>query len=297
MSEENLAAESAADDSEFNAAFAEFAGGSEEPTESGKVEESSNEEPGYETGKSEQGQQTLQGEVNGESEPLVQQAGESDKDFATRLSAAEKAAKTWEHKFKSEVGRQTALQRKVEELTAQLQSKPESQQAQRQYSAHMQKLMGEFPEIAEAVQAELEMQLAAVRNEVSQAVAPMRQQEQERAFQQEEARVKELYPDFAETVRSPQFMDWFNTQPEAVKSLAASPFANDALAVMDYYTSYSSRQQAAGNPIVQQVQAKRNEALQRHVSVRNTAPSPVNDGPDSFESAFEYYSRKKERAR
>jgi len=297
MSEENLAAESAADDSEFNAAFAEFAGGSEEPTESGEVEESGNDDSGYETEAEVQDETATQDEVNGDSESLIQQAGESDQDFAARFEAAEKAAKTWEHKYKSEVGRQTALQRQVNELKAQLQSQPESKQAQRQYSARMQKLMDEFPEIGEAFNGELQEQLAAVRNEVSQFVEPMRQQEQERIYQQEEARVKELYPDFAEIVKTPQFSDWFNAQPEAVKSLAASPYANDAVAVMDYYSAYSSRHQAAVNPVVQQVQAKRNEALQRHVSVRNTAPSPVNDGPDSFESAFEYYSRKKERAR
>jgi uncharacterized protein YqcC (DUF446 family) len=270
-------AATAAEDQSFEDAFAEFSGASIDPDQ----EETSTEEAKPEAAE----EQTEQPEA------IKQQVGESDKDFETRLQAAEEAAKTWEHKFKSEVGRQTALQRKVSELEAQLKERPQSQQAQRQYSERMQGLMNDFPEIAQALQEELETQLATVREEVQQAVAPMKQQEEQRQYAAEEQQVVAKYPEFAQTVNSSEFLEWFKDQPDAVQALAASPKAKDAIAVMDYYSA--SRRQVAANPEVQNILAKRNASLERNVAVKNTAPAPVADSPDDFEAAFAHFARKR----
>lgn len=275
MTMENEAAvseETAAEDQSFEEAFAEFS--RPDPLASEPVPDQ--DEPPQEDEPKE--------------EPKVE---EPQTDVAAKLAAAEQAARDWEHRFKSEVGRQTALQRKVGELEAQLKERPQSQQAQRQYSDRMQALMQDFPEIATALQEELETQLAAVRNEVRQAVEPMKQQEEQRRYQAEEARVKEKYPDFAETVNSREFLDWFQTQPEAVRSLAASPFANDTLAVLDYYSA--TRPRPVENAEVQQIAQRRQQSLERNVSVRNSAPAPIADAPDDFEAAFNHYSRQRER--
>ena len=272
------AAQEAADDDVFAQAFAEFAAGREEPD----VQEEPDE------------QEPTAPEAEPQSDdPLTQQAGESNEDFTARLNAAEKAATEWEHKFKSEVGRQTALQRKVQELEAQLQAQPQNQQAQKQYSQRMKGLMDDYPEIAEALQAELEESLAAVRAEVQAAVAPMKKQEEQRRYEAEEQTVKARYPDFVDVVNSKEFLDWFNEQPDAVQALAASPNARDAIAVMDYFSA--NRRPVAANPEVQNIQAKRQQALERHVAVRNSAPAPVADGPDDFEAAFAHFARKRSR--
>lgn len=276
--------EPATEQDEFEAAFAEF---------SGERDELSNEQ---EAVVDETPAEPEQPEVESQTEePLVQGANESDADFETRLKAAESAAQEWEHKFKSEVGRQTALQRKVQELEAQLKAQPQSQQAQRQYSKRMESLMGDFPEIAEALQAELEEQLSLVRNELQQTLAPVRQLEEQRRFEAEEQQVKAKYPDYAQLVNSQEFMSWFQSQPDPVKSLAASPYAKDAIAVMDYFSA--TRRQVAANPEVQNIQAKRQQALEKHVSIKNSAPAPVNDGPDDFEAAFNHFASRLDRQR
>jgi hypothetical protein len=269
MTMETEAAQEAAEDQSFDEAFAEFAAGREEPD----VQEEPDE------------QEPTAPEAEPQSDdPLTQQAGESNEDFTARLNAAEKAATEWEHKFKSEVGRQTALQRKVQELEAQLQAQPQNQQAQKQYSQRMKGLMDDYPEIAEALQAELEESLAAVRAEVQAAVAPMKKQEEQRRYEAEEQTVKARYPDFVDVVNSKEFLDWFNEQPDAVQALAASPNARDAIAVMDYFSA--NRRPVAANPEVQNIQAKRQQALEKHVSIRNSAAAPVADGPDDFEAFF-----------
>ena len=274
MTMETEAAQGAAEDQSFDDAFAEFSGARDVPDQDEPVTE---EAPAV--------------EAPAEEQQIEQQVGESDQDFETRLRAAEEAAATWEHKFKSEVGRQTALQRKVGELEAQLKERPQSQQAQRQYSERMQGLMSDFPEIAQALQEELETQLATVRDEVQQAVAPMKQEQEQRQYAAEEQQVTQKYPEFVQTVNSTEFLTWFSDQPDAVQALAASPKAKDAIAVMDYYSA--SRRQVAANPEVQNILAKRTASLERNVAVRNTAPSPVAEGPDDFEAAFAHFARKR----
>jgi len=285
MSEVIEAADQAAEEQdEFEQAFAEFSGKADDDPEQ-ETNAGADEAPAEDVPVSEE----VAGEV------LQQGANESDADFNARLKAAEESAKEWEHKFKSEVGRQTALQRKVQELEAQLKTQPQSQQAQRQYSQRMQSLMGDFPEIAEALQAELEEQLSLVRNEVQQAVAPMRQLEEQRRFEAEEQQVKARYPDYGQVVNTREFLEWFNDQPDAVRSLAASPHAKDAIAVMDYFSA--TRRSVAANPEVQNIQAKRQQALEKHVSIKNSAPAPINDGPDDFEAAFNHYARRLDQQR
>lgn len=274
-------AATAAEDQSFEDAFAEFSGARDVPDQ----DEPSTTET----------EVVVEKEQTEQPEATEQKVGESDSDYEKRLQAAEEAAKTWEHKFKSEVGRQTALQRKVGELEAQLKERPQSPQAQRQYSERMQGLMNDFPEIAQALQEELETQLATVREEVQQAVAPMKQQEEQRQYAAEEQQVVAKYPEFVQTVNSREFLEWFQDQPDAVQALAASPKAKDAIAVIDYYSA--SRRQVAANPEVQNIMAKRNASLERNVSVKNSAPAPVNDGPDDFESAFAHFARKRNQTR
>ena len=295
MPPEIEAAQGAAEDnSEFENAFAEFAGARDEPS-SDQTDESSSEDSNadYETAEPES-KETEPGAPKEQTEQ-PQKAGESNTDYEARLVAAEKAAKDFEHRFKSEVGRQAALQRKVQELQAQLESAPQGTQAERKYTERMQNLMGEFPEIAEAIREELDVRLADLRGEVQQAVAPMKQEQEQRQYQAEEARVKELYPDFTQTVQSGDFQDWFAKQPSAIQQLASSPYAGDAIAVMDYYKG--SRPAVAANPAVQNILDKRQASLQRNVSVKNTAPAPVADAADDFESAFAFYARQKEKQR
>lgn len=282
MSTEELdvqAAQGAAED-EFEQAFKEFASADREqddtPDTDGAPEQDA---PATESEGGEVGAAPAQKELS--AEELKQQ-----------LEEARKAAQDFEHRFKSEVGRQSAYQRQIQELKAQLSNNPPQTQAQqRRLSERMAKIAEDFPELAQAFQEELSEAIGQVRQEVDQHLQPIRQKEQESYYRLEEDRVREAYPDFQDVVRSTEFQTWFQQQPEAVRSLAASPMAQDAIAVLDYYTG-GTRFKQEPNPQVRSVQAKRQAAMERHTSVRNTAPAPVTDAPDDFESAFNYYAKR-----
>lgn len=280
MSTEELtqpAADEAAD-AEFEQAFNEFSHADTDVAELPDTDDSDN-PPEPDTAPAETPQ------------PTVEQ-------LMAELEQTRTLAQDFEHRFKSEVGRQAAYQRQVQELKTQLQALPQQASTatqQKKLSNRMAKIAEDFPELAEVLQEELSEAISTVRQELDQNLQPIRQREQEAYYAREEQRVAEAYPNFADVVRSTQFHRWFAEQPEAVRSLAASPYAQDAIAVMDYFTGgarFKQPQAVAPNPQVGEVQARRQAAMQRNVSVKNSAPAPVTDAPDDYESAFNFYAKR-----
>jgi hypothetical protein len=267
------AAPAATDD--FDSAFAEFSAQRDEPTNESAIDATASEGDGDTTTTEEP------------SEPELSAA-----DLKAQLDAERKRAEEYEHKFKSEVGRQTALQRQIQELQAQ-QNKAPQEAPQKSRSAAMQKLLEDFPEIAEALESEIDSRLGSVKKEVDQQLQPFAQKASKDAYAAQEAATLEVYPNMKQLVNTPEFANWLPAQPAAVQALAASPIASDAVALLDYFTG--GKRPDKGVSEVQSIKEKREQQLNRHVSVRNTAPAPVADAPDDFESAFRHFSAKRER--
>ena len=277
QSQESAALEAADEGTEFEQAFAEFSSGEqEEVTEQETPEETQ--------------------EPESEAQPVAE---ESDYERLKReLEETRKAAQDYEHRFKSEVGRQTAYQRQIQDLKAQIQAAPNQTQAQRkQLSSRMTELMGDYPEIAEAVSDEISEAIRATRDEISSQLRPFHEREKQAAYQTQEAAVKAAYPDFEQIAGSTEFANWFANQPQSVRSLAGSRDPQEAIAVLDYFTGGArfKTTEPQGNSQVQQIKEQRQATLQRNQSVRNTAPPPVGDSADDFESAFQYFANKAKR--
>lgn len=263
IEEQIEAADNPAAEDEFESAFAEFA-------------------------------RAREGEGEGETETVEVEAAEpvqeeETPEWQTRLEEAEKRASEWEHRYRSDLGRQAALQKKIADLEGKLQeSAPKSEETRAEYSERMQGLMQDYPEIAQALQEELDRRLGSMKQELSPVFEERQQREQEAAV----ARVRDRYPDFTETVRSQEFLEWYSRQPASIQKLAASNDPEDALAMLDFYSALN---RPAANPAVQEIREKRDQALARNVAVRNTAPAPTGDAPDDFEAAFRFYAKQKER--
>lgn len=280
---EALAADTAADEGEFEAAFAEFSGARD------NVEEVAAVEP--------QTEDNVENQETTDDAPKAEEAKPQD-DVAKQIEELNRRNKELEHQLLSEVGRQAGLQRKLHELRTQLDAGPKPTESKREYSAKMKTLMSDFPEIAEALQEELDARLGEVRSEVKQVFDPLKQEREEKEKITAESAVKEVFPDFVEVVNSKEFVDWFQKQPAAVRSLAASDDPADAIAMLEYYGApkANASKEEPGNTQAQEIKAKRDAALQRNVTVRNNAAAPVSpDAADDFESAFAFYSKQRER--
>lgn len=264
------AAENPAAEDEFETAFAEFAKareGDEQVTEDEPVE--------------------VEAADTDEAEAPIEE--EEKPEWQVRLEEAEKRASDWEHRYKSDLGRQAALQKKIADLESKLQeSAPKSEETRAEYSERMQGLMEDYPEIAQALQEELDRRLGGMKQELSPVFEERQQRERDAAV----AQVRDKYPDFDRTVNSQEFIEWYVQQPVSIQRLAGSQDPADAIAMLDYYSAIS---RPASNPAVQEIREKRNQSLARNVTVRNTAPAPTGDAPDDFEAAFRFYAKQKER--
>jgi hypothetical protein len=74
----------------------------------------------------------------------------------------------------------------------------------------------------------------------------------------EKAKVEQAHPHWEQTVRSPRFSQWRNTQPASVKALANSDKAEDAVLMLDLYkrdtavtTKKSAKKKGAGTKTAQ----------------------------------------------
>jgi hypothetical protein len=273
------AAESAAD--EFETSFAEFSAKRHEADAPRAADTTLEKPPANET-----------------QDSNIEKPGDTQKppgdEMARRLEASEKRVREMEQQLRSEIGRQSALQRKTQELQAKLDAPgTDKSGAGRQVSARMKQLMEDFPEIAEAMKEELDGRLSALETDFRNTVSPLAERERSRELQSAETRVMEAYPDFKTTVNSPAFIEWYQRQPPAVQSLVSSQEPNDAIALLDYF----SGGKRGGNPPpdarVQEIKAKRDAALQRNVSVRNTSAAVIPDAPDDFDQAFDFFARKR----
>lgn len=78
-----------------------------------------------------------------------------------------------------------------------------------------------------------------VAGEVNSAIAKGLDAAEERAF------VRLKYPDWRDTVKSPEFKAWFQGQPDDVKALAASDSGNDAVKMLDAYKTHREQSEEA----------------------------------------------------
>lgn len=236
-----------------------------------------------------------QSEEVGGSRPEVEAPEvETPEQLKARLDAAEKAAKDWEHRYRSDLGRQSVLQKRLKELEEKATQAPAVDPA----SEKFRKLREDFPEIAEALEEELESRIKRVRGEVVESVEPIKQDFQKKAQAEAEDAVEQAHAGWRDTVKTTEFSTWFADQPEGVKELANSTNPNDAITLLNYFTKLTGYQAASAKETPQasqvaDIKQKRQQRLEQNVAIRNTGVPPVADQPDDFEAAFKFFSKKK----
>lgn len=301
MSDENLndTPEVHADDSaEFDAAFDQIANGGEVEYEDDLPEASGD---GEEQPVEDQPEEEVEEDL-----PLAAQ-GEEEDPFANlpdavreRLEAAQRESESWQHRYNSDAGRVSALQRKINELETQLTSKPEEPEIP---DVDLTAFAEDYPDIAKAVQAMTAKERAAVRaeimSEMEQVTAPFHQAEHERFVAGQTSALDQRHADWREVATSQEFTDWLHRQPQGIQSLAQSDLADEVSFLMDTYKGQAATQQAAAaaeqgarNDAVGSVTAKRNKQLADAAGVPSQRVAKKHSAVDDFEGAFNHFARK-----
>jgi predicted transcriptional regulator len=277
--ESSAAGSPAADD--FESAFAEFSKARDVRAEESEA-----------AGEPDAGDHSAEQKAEEKTPPSKEGEPPEGDDLAKRLEAAESRAREFEQRYRSDLGRQAKLQRQILELQEKLKTAHEGENSGRPKSAKMKQLSTEFPEVAQALQEELE----SLKSEFQSAVTPLKEVNERRELDTAESEVRKVYPEFVATVKSPEFVEWFEKQPVPVQALAGSRDPRDAIAMLDYYNGgRKTSPEPKPDSKITDIQSRRDAALQRNVSVRDKSAPPISAAPDDFENSFAYFAKRRER--
>ncbi len=246
-----------------------------------------------------------------------------------RYKSQEEQNRQLQHSLESNVGRVSALQRKVNTLTGeidQIRSTTAEKPSDKEISAAMadgDKWDGfkeEYPEIAEAIESKFTKELKSLGDRVdtvSNTIKPVVDRQAENEFTEQRDKVSKEYPLWQQTVYSSEdgkfsddYLAWYNQQAPGIRSLADSDDVADATSLLGLY---DQNRVARGLPSMKadhsdedvvdktadQLAAKRQRQLQDGVTLdsRSAGIKPDTSGGDEFENAFNAFAARKEAER
>jgi hypothetical protein len=263
-------------------------------------------EPAAETIEEPTSEESQDGELQGQEEEAQEQAGvgvldskedpepeEAEQpDPAAELAATKLELEKWQHKYNSDLGRQNAYQRQIQEkdqLIAQLQSAQSANPGV--VNKHWDTLKEDYPDIAQGISSLLEekdsrhaQEIEALRN----SIAPIQAQAQESFVAQQYQMLEREHPDYAEIAASPEFNQWVQTQPQNVQQMMESDNAADAAYLLRTYKNETSPGIQANSELKQRREKQLRQA--QNVPSRGGRSQQVMPPDDDFEAAFDYFA-------
>lgn len=281
---------------DFETAFEEFSGAprpgeetppAEEP-ETPAVEETEEEAPTDDEAPAES-----------ETEEVSQSTEESAQDL---MAAITRERDEYRHRYLSDQGRVSALQRKINELEQQSSRKP-AEQKPVELPAAAKELMENYPEIAEGVRAMVEAERSRIMASVEGQVDPLRRATAEQLERDARNRTRELeaaveaaHTGWVDTVQTPDFQGWLARQSSGVRGLAGSAEPEDAITLLNLYKGVSLQAKVDLNKPdtsrADTLAAKRRKALDDAEAIPSSAVSKRESVPDDFEAQFNYFASK-----
>jgi len=279
------------DDSGFDDAFAEFAGGNDEAADDDRADTAADDQA------AEKSSEARAEAESGKSEEV------SDKD--RRIAELE-------HQVRSQNGRVASLNQTLTKtrhaLTA-LKTPPQDAAKEEGDKSKWEQLKEEFPELAEAVDTRLASVNDTVRRatdaitQVSESVNPILERELGEALTEQYKALESKHGDWEDIVfgdGKETYQAWLKEQPAPVQGLVKSQDARDAIFLLDAFKSSPVYRGGSGESSrVRGIKEKRKEQLRNAAGVvsRRVGHAPEAGIEDDFDAAFDFYSRQKEKKR
>lgn len=208
-------------------------------------------------------------------------------------TASNKAQETinWEHRYKSDIGRQNALQQKIADQNKQIEQLKQGSQAGKPEDISESKwneVLEDFPELAEAFDSRLKAMTAEHNNQLTELrgqLSPIQQHAENQYIERQEMSLASEYPDYKETVNSSEFQSWIQSQPAVVQELMSSNEAAEASYLLNSFAMSQGGRQPGGR-----LREKRQRQLSSAESIgnRNSLRRPADE--DDFDAAFEEFA-------
>jgi len=260
--------------------------------------DSSADEPVEPTEETEDGELQGQEEAQEQAELLEDPADETEEDPSEPEPQDEVAAlraelQQWQHRYNSDLGRQNAYQRQLQEKDQLIAQMQKSNQAKNPgISNDRWKVVSEdYPDIAEGVKAlfeeqkqQHEMELQRVRAELQ----PIQQQAHQTYIDQQFDLLEREHPDYREIAASQDFKSWVAMQPQNVQQMITSEQAGDAAYLLRAYKNDVQPGQQASSELKQ----RREKQLRQAQTVPSRGGRAQTQMPpdDDFEAAFDFFA-------
>jgi hypothetical protein len=239
-----------------------------------------------------------------ESVAVVEESPDPSSDFG----ALKKDFETLQHKYKSDEGRVSALQRQINELQKVNNTLKARQVAPRLVAKPPQldsgKIVddlysGDEEKAKAAVEALVSHRPAAVGNgnveqAVNKIVQPLFAAEKARGKALQEKVLSDTYPDWKDQVNSEEFSSWVSGLATPIRQLVNSDDAQDAIQLLQYF--HSSRDGStpvkSGKSEVERIKEKRGKQLAEGTTPSSKHNASVSGGmPSDPDAIFDYLER------
>lgn len=241
-----------------------------------------------------------------------------------RLIALEESNNALQHRVDSDNGRVGAFQRKVNDLTAQLEQiqansdKPKASEEEiakaMESDEGWESFKDEYTEQATAIENYMDRRIkeqeANVDARVNEVLAPVSEQIAEQNAVNAYEAVENEFPGWQDEVNSSTFNTWFESQNAAIQNLANSDDAKDASDLMGLYDTF--RVSSSLEPLrkadhdqnivvenVDEIAERRARQLEDGVAIPSRAAKidPSADTGGEFDTAFAAFAKKKDTKR
>lgn len=228
------------------------------------------------------------GDDNPDPEPQEEE-NEAEK-LRKQLEELKKERDYYEHSFKSQVGRVSALQRKLDgEKRNAGQEGAKTDDETNVDDDELKALMEDYPEIAKPILNFIEKKYGKVEAEVDKRFEPIYQQEEQKYIAGQIELMNKDFPGWDETIKTPEYQEWLAQQPEAVQSMTNSIHAKDyAYLIRTFQATHSNGAKEKASSIAE----RRQQKLAANVSIPSKGQSRKSVPPDDFEAAFNFYAGK-----
>lgn len=223
--------------------------------------------------------------------------GEAEEPELDEVAKLREEAQKWQHRYNSDLGRQNALQRKIQEQQQYInqlkQPQGENPDGSGMSDKEWKTLQEDFPEIAAGIESRISNIVAQYEQKLStieQKFEPLEQQNQAQYRNAQFQILETEHPDWRDVAGTNEFREWISQQPAIVQQMVQSEEAAEAAYLMRQY-KLSNQTVASTNDVLKQ---KRQRQLQqgKTLSSRGGRKTSALPPEDDYEAAFNYFAER-----
>lgn len=221
-----------------------------------------------------------------------------------RVKALEDEKEQWRHRFQSDAGRVSALQRKLNAMNAAPEEGPSGKDVAKamETDESWNEFKDSYPEIATVIDKRLTRGLDDISSNVGKRVANIEKNDRKRYITEQVGILAHDHEDYMEVLKSAEFDAWFREQPNAVQAVGASNKASELSWLIKSFKDAKGRTQRqdqdSGGDAAAAIKAEREKRLrtsQEPAKSRGNRPKPV--AKDDYDGAFAAFAAQKDRRR